>query len=99
MENFTKSFVDYNLDIHGVRLPQFEISNEYKQEAGTANDCNNYDFLRKLCLNRFSEFKLDKGTEKYNKYVERIKYELETLNDLGFVDYAFCLCGRSIIAK
>ena len=87
MENFTKSFVDYNLNIHGVRLPQFEISDEYKQEAGTANDCNNYDFLRKLCLNRFSELGLKKGTQEYDKYVDRIKYELETLKDLGFIDY------------
>ena len=87
MENFTKSFVDYNLDIHGVRLPQFEISDEYKQEAEAASDCNNYDFLRKLCLNRFSELGLKKGTQEYDKYVDRIKYELETLKDLGFIDY------------
>ena len=87
MENFTKSFVDYNLDIHGVRLPQFEISDEYKREAEAASDCNNYDFLRKLCLNRFSELGLKKGTQEYDKYVDRIKYELETLKDLGFIDY------------
>ena len=87
MENFTKSFVDYNLDIHGVRLPQFEISDEYKREAKAASDCNNYDFLRKLCLNRFSELGLKKGTQEYDKYVDRIKYELETLKDLGFIDY------------
>ena len=87
MENFTKSFVDYNLDIHGVRLPQFEISDEYKREAEADSDCNNYDFLRKLCLNRFSELGLKKGTQEYDKYVDRIKYELETLKDLGFIDY------------
>ena len=87
MENFTKFFVDYNLDIHGVRLPQFEISDEYKREAEADSDCNNYDFLRKLCLNRFSELGLKKGTQEYDKYVDRIKYELETLKDLGFIDY------------
>ena len=48
MENFTTSFDDYNLEIHGVRLPQFEISNEYKHRAHVTEDCNNYDFLRKL---------------------------------------------------
>ena len=48
MENFTKSFVNYDLDIHGVRLPKFEISNEYKHRAHVTEDCNNYDFLRKL---------------------------------------------------
>jgi len=87
MENFTKSFTDYNLDIHGVRLPQFEISNEYKHKAQVTEDCNNYDFLRKLCLNGFSELAVEKDTELYEKYVSRIKYELKTLKDLGFVDY------------
>ena len=87
MENFTKSFTDYGLDIHGVRLPQFEISNEYKHKAQVTEDCNNYDFLRKLCLNGFSELAVEKDTELYEKYVSRIKYELKTLKDLGFVDY------------
>ena len=87
MENFTKSFTDYDLDIHGVRLPQFEISNEYKHKAQVTEDCNNYDFLRKLCLNGFSELAVEKDTELYEKYVSRIKYELKTLKDLGFVDY------------
>ena len=87
MENFTKSFTDYDLDIHGVRLPQFQISNEYKHKAQVTEDCNNYDFLRKLCLNGFSELAVEKDTELYEKYVSRIKYELKTLKDLGFVDY------------
>lgn len=87
MENFTKSFVNYDLDIHGVRLPKFEISNEYKHRAHVTEDCNNYDFLRKLCLNGFSDLNIKKDTEIYDKYVDRIKYELETLKDLGFVDY------------
>ena len=87
MENFTTSFDDYNLEIHGVRLPQFEISNEYKHRAHVTEDCNNYDFLRKLCLNGFSELPVRKGTKAYDKYVDRIKYELETLRDLGFIDY------------
>ena len=87
MENFTKSFDDYNLEIHGVRLPQFEISNDHKHRAHAIEDCNNYDFLRKLCLNGFSDLGVKKDTKDYDKYVERIKYELETLKDLGFVDY------------
>ena len=87
MHDFTKSFDNYDLEIHGVRLPKFEISNEYKHRAHVTEDCNNYDFLRKLCLNGFSDLNIKKDTEAYGKYVERVKYELETLNDLGFVDY------------
>ena len=87
MQDFTKSFDDYDLEIHGVRLPKFEISNEYKHRAHVTEDCNNYDFLRKLCLNGFSDLHVEKDSELYKKYVSRIKYELETLKDLGFVDY------------
>ena len=87
MENFVKHFDNYDLEIHGVRLPKFEISNEYKHRAHVTEDCDNYDFLRKLCLNGFSDLNVKKGTKSYDKYVDRIKYELETLKDLGFVDY------------
>ena len=87
MDSFKKSFTNYDLDIHGVRLPKFKIGNEYKHRAQVTEDCSNYDFLRKLCLNGFSDLNVRKGTKAYDKYVERIKYELDTLKDLGFVDY------------
>lgn len=87
MEKFTNKFQNYDLEIHGVRLPQFEISKELKHKAKVSEDCSNYDFLRKLCLNGFADLNLDKKSEIHEKYVTRIKYELETLKDLGFVDY------------
>ena len=87
MKNFAKKFKDYNLEIHGVRLPQFEIDKEYKHAAQAAEDCSNYDFLRKLCLNGFADLNFKKDSKDYKKYVDRIKYELDTLKDLGFIDY------------
>lgn len=87
MSSFLDNFSNYNLEIHGVRLPEFEISKEQKHSAHVSEDCDNYDFLRKLCLNGFSDLNLEKDSELYNKYVERIKYELDTLKDLGFTDY------------
>ena len=38
-------------------------------------------------LEWFSDLNVRKGTKAYDKFVERIKYELDTLKDLGFVDY------------
>ena len=48
---------------------------------------NNYDFLRAACLQGFKKLDLEKDSEIYNQYVDRIKYELKTLKDLGFIDY------------
>tara|TARA_Y100000593_G_scaffold9222_1_gene16716 strand:+ start:1336 stop:3885 length:2550 start_codon:yes stop_codon:yes gene_type:complete len=84
---FDKQFKDYDLDIHGVRLPQFDIEKRHKHQALVSEDCTNYDFLRQLCLNGFKELGVRKGSKKYEKYVERAKYELATLKDLGFIDY------------
>jgi DNA polymerase-3 subunit alpha len=38
-------------------------------------------------LNGFKELGLEKDSNEYEEYVSRVKYELETLKDLGFVDY------------
>ena len=84
---FDKQFKSYDLDIHGVRLPQFDIEKRHKHQALVSEDCSNYDFLRQLCLNGFKELGVRKGSKKYEKYVERAKYELATLKDLGFIDY------------
>ena len=84
---FIKKFKKYDLNIHGVRLPQFDIEDRHKHEALVSEDCSNYDFLRQLCLNGFKELGVRKGTKLYNKYVERVKHELSTLKDLGFIDY------------
>mgnify|MGYP001217668197 FL=1 len=85
--DFLSNFKKVDLDLHGVRLPSFEIEKADKRRLGVSEDLNNYDFLRAICLNGFKELKLKKDSELYNTYVERIKYELKTLKDLGFIDY------------
>ena len=57
---FDKQFKSYDLDIHGVRLPQFDIEKRHKHQALVSEDCSNYDFLRQLCLNGFKDFSKDK---------------------------------------
>lgn len=85
--NFQDNFKGAKLDLHGVRLPSFEIPAEEKHRAKVSEDINNYDFLRALCLNGFKKINLKKGTEEYDEYVSRVKYELDTLKELGFIDY------------
>lgn len=86
-EQFCSSFGNYDLGLHGVRLPKFTIEKTEKHKIKVSEDISNFDFLRALCLDGFKKLNLEKGSEEYQKYVDRIKYELETLDELGFTDY------------
>ena len=40
-----------------------------------------------LCALGFKELGLKEGSKEYDEYVNRVRYELETLKELGFIDY------------
>ena len=87
LDKFSKNFSNVELPLHGVRLPEFFIENKYKHDLGISESCSNYDFLRALILKGLKNLNLEKDSEEYHKYIARIKYELETIKDLGFIDY------------
>ena len=87
MNNFSKNFEEIDLEIHGVRLPRFEVSKDYVNKSKLKGEFNNFNFLRYACLEKFESLQLEKGSPLYEKYCERIKYELDTLKELGFIDY------------
>lgn len=70
----------------GVRMPEITIDEKTYKNLGLDNSISNYDFLRNLCLDGVKKLGIDKLKNK-NKYYERIKYELDTIKELGFVDY------------
>jgi len=86
-KDFSSKFEDVDLGLHGVRLPEFNIDSSAKRHLNLSEDVSNYDFLRALALNGFKDLKIDKNLPEYKKYVDRAKYELETLKELGFIDY------------
>lgn len=85
--NFLEKFSEYDLEIHGVRLPSFEIDKRFKRALKISEDVNNYDFLRALCLKGFSDLNFKKNSPEYLSYSKRVTHELDTLKDLGFIDY------------
>jgi DNA polymerase-3 subunit alpha len=87
IKEFSDKFEDTELDIHGVRLPEFEIDLASKRHLGISEDSSNYDFLRALALNGFKTLNINKSDKNYKKYVDRAKHELDTLKELGFIDY------------
>jgi DNA polymerase-3 subunit alpha len=86
-KEFSDGFESTELDIHGVRLPEFEIDLASKRHLGISEDASNYDFLRALSSNGFKALNISKSDKNYKKYVDRAKHELETLKELGFIDY------------
>lgn len=83
MNTLNKQFEDLGLDIHGVRLPDFKPNK--KGVKVLAND--NLSFLKALCNDGIKRIKKEVPADEYEKYVERGKYELTTINELGFTDY------------
>jgi DNA polymerase-3 subunit alpha len=87
LKQFDSNFSNIDLPLHGVRLPEFTIDNKYKHEVGISEDASNYDFLRALTLKGLKSLNLKKDSEEYHNYINRIKYELDTIKELGFIDY------------
>ena len=86
--DFSSSFKKLNLEIHGVRLPKFEIQEEYLQMVEKPEEITDtYSFLVALCQKKFKSLNYKKGTPEHKKYSDRVHYELEILKELGFVDY------------
>jgi len=86
-QDFVNEFSAIETPIKGVRLPEIKIEERHRKELGLKEDCGNSDFLRALCKKGFLSLGYKKGSKEYNDYATRIKYELDILNDLGFVDY------------
>ena len=70
----------------GVKLPEIKIEKKYYDEVACTDLGNNFQFLRKLCFKRTQEKGIDK-LENSQIYYDRLKEELATFKDLGFVDY------------
>ena len=83
--SFYKQFQQYDeCAPPGVLLPQINIKPKYYKELGISENSSNLKFLKALCWKNMQE----KGFTKKDKvYVERMKMELDILEELGFIDY------------
>ena len=71
-----------------------EITDAKKHDVKISEDSDNFTFLKALCEQGMKDNKL-----KGKVYKERLNYELETLNDLGFIDYILLVGMLLIFAK
>ncbi len=80
--SFTEQIKNYDLDLHGVRLPSFEIDLKCKRSLSLSEDITNDKFLVELCKNGLKDKNIDR-----KEYRDRLNYEYKTLKELGFIDY------------
>ncbi len=68
----------------GVLLPNIQIEPKYYEELGISSDSDNLTFLKHLCWQNMKS----KGFSKNDTvYLERLKMEIDILDELGFIDY------------
>lgn len=87
VHEFLDNFESLNVPIVGVQLPTFKIEDRYKKELHIPISTSNAEFLRALCIRGFNKMGFAKDSAEFNEYGQRVKHELEIINELGFVDY------------
>ena len=92
----TSSFEDIQTTYEFSKQINLEIPFDKKYIPKYNNRDNNYEYLKKLCilgLNKRFNGKVS------NKYKERILYELDVINKMGFVDYFLIVYDYVLYAK
>ena len=90
MSIFTDSFEPYKIAClrNGVRLPEFQPTEEQYKRVGLPNTASNLEFLTQLCRIGFREKIIPKiPKEQHKAYGDRIKEELALISELGFTGY------------
>ena len=87
---FTDNFKEpLKLTNHGIRLPEFKMSDEDCEFYGIKDGSTPVDILLTLCRAGFKE-KIDNGlipAAQKEQYGQRVKYECDVLTRTNFVDY------------
>lgn len=92
----TSSFEDIQTTYEFSKQINLEIPFDKKYIPKFNSSDNNYEYLKKLCilgLNKRFNGKVS------NKYKERILYELDVINKMGFVDYFLIVYDYVLYAK
>jgi len=86
-ESFTNLFSPYeDCFPPGVLLPKINIEDKHYKSLKCSSSASNFEFLTKLCEKGYLSKKINE-LESKQEYIDRYKYELDILEDLGFTDY------------
>lgn len=88
MNNFLNRFEKYEFSKFGwVRLPEIKIENAVKKKFGVDEKLTNFEFLKILVKQGFLDKQETFKKERLVEYEDRLNFELNILEELGFVDY------------
>ncbi len=92
----TSSFEDIQTTYEFSKQINLEIPFDKKYIPKYNNSDNNYEYLKKLCILGLKKRFNGKVS---NNYKERILYELDVINKMGFVDYFLIVYDYVLYAK
>lgn len=75
------------LPFSGVVLPNIDISDAQRAAVGAKPGCNNAEFLKQLCRVGFKDKLKHLSPEQRKAYGERVTFELDMIEFLGFTNY------------
>ena len=75
------------LPFSGVVLPNIDISDAQRAVVGAKPGCNNAEFLKQLCRAGFKDKLKHLLPDQRKAYGERVTFELDMIESLGFTDY------------
>jgi DNA polymerase-3 subunit alpha len=87
-DTLEKQFQDYNdtYSIDGVRMPSVEIDTRYKKKYDIKDGATDREILRQICFFGYKQKGINNLSNK-EEYIDRIKFELNSLDRLGFTRY------------
>ena len=102
---FLEKFKSITLPLHGVRCPSITLDPKDREEYGIKNDATNLEILQTLCNQGFKKMlpSWKESGGNIEEYKSRVKFEVETLSKLDFVDYiliiwdVFNFCNKNNI--
>ena len=85
--SFLSSFKNYDGCMEpGVKLPKLKISKKFYTQLNIDKEVSNFEFLSKICEKGLKDKEIT-SKKNISEYRERLEYELNTLEELGFTDY------------
>lgn len=87
--SFTEQFQDIDPEIHGIRLPQFQLNTEDYRKLDIPHGLSSLELFRLLVGRGFQKRIQDKDIDlsQLDAYQKRLDYEMSVIEPTDFVDY------------
>lgn len=102
MQDFFEQFEQIDPEIHGIRLPKFNLEEEDCLALGVDKNISSIDLFRLLVENGFKkriDNEIKPSKEELQEYQDRLRYEMSVIEPTDFVDYLLMVWDVVNIAR